>query len=44
MVRTEPNSDGVSKQIPGAREKGSECPYRELTQVPLVEQTQACRW
>lgn len=28
---------------PGAREKAAECPYREPTQVPLVEKTKACR-
>ena len=35
--------DEVIRLIPGAREKGAERPYQELTQVPLVEKTKACR-
>jgi hypothetical protein len=37
MVRNEGIRDGVIRQIPGAREKGDACPYRDLTQVPLAE-------
>lgn len=43
MVRIERKSYDVSKQTPGAREKVAQRPYREPTQVPLVEKTQACR-
>jgi hypothetical protein len=43
MVRTGRTCDGVIYQIPGAREKGTECPYRDLTQVPLAEKAKACR-
>lgn len=43
MVRIERNRHGVSMFIPGAREKVTYRPYREPTQVPLVEKTQACR-
>ncbi len=35
--------DEVIRLIPGAHEKGVESPYQELTQVPLVEKTKACR-
>ena len=38
MVRSGGKRDGVTKQIPGAHEKGITCPYREPTQVPLAEE------
>ena len=43
MVRNGSKRDGETRIIPGAREKGSRCPYRELTQVPLAEKAKACR-
>ena len=43
MVRNGPKRDGETRIIPGAREKGSRWPYQDLTQVPLVEKTKACR-
>ena len=43
MVRIGGKRDGVTKQIPGAHEKGIICPYREPTQVPLAEEVKACR-
>ncbi len=44
MVRSEGKRDGAIRQIPGAREKGDVCPYRDLTQVPLAEKAKACRY
>ncbi len=35
--------DDASRLIPGAREKGVECPYREPTQVSQAEKAKACR-
>jgi hypothetical protein len=43
MVRNGRKRDGETRQIPGVHEKGDECPYRELTQVPLAEEAKACR-
>ena len=43
MVRNGSKRDGETRIIPGAREKGSRWPYQDLTQVPLVEKTKACR-
>ena len=43
MVRSGRMCDGETWQIPGAREKGVRCPYREPTQVPLAEEAKACR-
>jgi hypothetical protein len=43
MVRSGPKRDRETRLIQGAREKGSRWPYQELTQVPLVEKTKACR-
>jgi hypothetical protein len=44
MVRSSRKCDGAIQQIPGAREKGDECPYQDLTQVPLAEEAKACRF
>jgi hypothetical protein len=35
--------DDLSRQIPGAHEKGAERPYREPTLVPQAEKAKACR-
>lgn len=43
MVRIGRNHDNVSSPTPGAREKVMKYPYRDPTQVPLVEKTQAFR-
>lgn len=43
MARNERIRDDVSQQIPGAREKGAESPYREPTLVPQAEKAKACR-
>ena len=43
MARSGRMHDEVIRLIPGAHEKGAESPYQELTQVPLVEKTKACR-
>ena len=43
MVRIERKREHVSLQTPGAREKVMKYPYRDPTQVPLVEKTQAFR-
>jgi hypothetical protein len=44
MVGRRVKGDGVSRANPGAHEKDAEDPYRDPTQVPLVEKTQACRF
>ena len=37
MARSERMCDDESRLHPGAREKGVERPYQDLTQVPLAE-------
>ena len=44
MVRKGVTSDDVRGATPGAHEKGATEPYQDLTQVPLVKKTKACRF
>jgi hypothetical protein len=39
MVRRSVTCDGVSRAMPGTREKGTRDPYQDPTQVPLVKKT-----
>ena len=42
-MRKSVTCDGVSRAMPGTREKGTRDPYQDPTQVPLVKKTKACR-
>ena len=43
-MRKSVTCDGVSRAMPGTREKGTRDPYQDPTQVPLVKKTKACRF
>jgi hypothetical protein len=43
MVRKRVICDDVSSVTQGTREKGTNDPYQDPTQVPLVKKTKACR-